>query len=106
MMSKEFYTRKEVLHLLQIKEGLLFSLEKEEIICPIEKDELHGELFSSLDLERVRLAKLLVEEMDVNLAGVDIILRMRQDMIELRRQFDVILEDVAKHLEDLTRKTI
>lgn len=106
MMSKEFYTRKEVLHLLQIKEGLLFSLEKEEIIRPIEKDELHGELFSSLDLERVRLAKLLVEEMDVNLAGVDIILRMRQDMIELRRQFDVILEDVAKHLEDLTRKTI
>ena len=106
MINKEFYTRKEILHLLQIEEGLLFSLEKEEIIHPIEKDGLAGEFFSSLDLERVRLAKLLIEEMEVNLAGVDIILRMRQDMIQLRRQFDVILEDVAKHLENLSRKTI
>jgi hypothetical protein len=35
----------------------------------------------------------------VNLPGVEIILRMRQNMFEMRRQFDEILEDLARQLK-------
>jgi hypothetical protein len=33
---------------------------------------------------------------------VDIILRMRQSMFEMRRQFDSILEDLAKHFQEIS----
>jgi len=39
-----------------------------------------------------------VEELGVNLPGVDIILRMRRDMFSMRRQFDAILEDLARKI--------
>ncbi len=42
--------------------------------------------------------------MGVNLAGVEVILRMRQSMIEMRRQFDSILEDLAQELQDAFRE--
>ena len=38
--------------------------------------------------------------MDVNLAGVEVILRMRQMMFDMRKQFDVILEDLAQQLRE------
>ena len=56
--------------------------------------------FSIQDVEKLRLVKVLMEEMDVNLAGVEVILRMRENMIAMREQFDAILEDLARHLEE------
>ena len=47
-------------------------------------------------MEKLRIAKLLMEEMEVNLPGVEIILRMRHDMIAMRAQFDAILDDLAE----------
>jgi hypothetical protein len=35
---------------------------------------------------------------------VDIILRMRQSMFEMRRQFDSILEDLAQHIRKMSGK--
>jgi MerR family transcriptional regulator/heat shock protein HspR len=59
-----------------------------------------NKLFAESELEKLRLAKLLMQEMGVNLAGVDIILRMRQDLFALRRQFDEILEDLARQWKE------
>ena len=42
--------------------------------------------------------------MGVNLAGIEVTLRMRQSMIEMRKQFDSILEDLAQELQDALRK--
>ena len=97
-MSKEFWTITEVVELFEVKEDFLAELEEEEVLCPICSDESPGKLFSSLELEKLRLAKILVEDMGVNLPGVEIILRMRECIYEMRRQFDDILEDLAQHL--------
>ncbi len=101
-MSKEFWTITEVIEIFQVDEGFLAELEEEEIICPVCREDPPAKLFSSAELEKLRLAKMLIEEMDVNLPGVDIILRMRQSMFEMRRQFDSILEDLAKHLQEIS----
>lgn len=103
-MSKEFWTITEVIEVFQIDERFLDELEEEEIICPVCREDPPAKLFSSADLEKLRLAKMLIEEMDVNLPGVDIILRMRQSMFEMRRQFDSILEDLARHLQGMSGK--
>jgi hypothetical protein len=37
--------------------------------------------------------------MGVNLPGVEVILRMRQMMFDMRRQFDEILDDLAQEFQ-------
>ncbi|MEJ2586128.1 MAG: chaperone modulator CbpM [Deltaproteobacteria bacterium] len=100
-MGKEFWTVNEVIERFEVEETFLRDLEDEEIVCPTCTDDPGSKRFSAGELEKLRLAKLLVEEMEVNLSGVDIILRMRQHMLEMRRQFDAILEDLAAQLRTL-----
>jgi len=97
-MAREFWTLKEVIEFFEVDERFLVELEEEELVCPLCRDEEPDKIFSSEELEKLRLAKILVEDMGVNLPGVDIILRMRQMMFEMRKQFDDILEDLAKQI--------
>ena len=99
-MAKEFWTITEVVERFQITEGFLSELEEEEIVCSVCRENDPNKVFTSEDLERLRLAKILVEEMGVNLAGVEVILGMRQRMIEMRRQFDDIFQDLAGHIQE------
>lgn len=47
--------------------------------------------FDPADVERVLVTHTLVRELEVNWAGVDIILRMREALIETRRQIAKLL---------------
>ena len=99
-MTKEYWTFKEVVEIIQIDESFINDLEREEIICPERLDDHPNKRYSARDLDNLRLAKILVQDMDVNLAGVEVILRMRQNMIHMRQQFDVILEDLARQIRE------
>lgn len=103
-MTKEFWTVTEVVEIFEVEEHFIEELEEEEVLCPTCGKESPAKLFSGAELEKLRLAKLLVEEMGVNLPGVDIILRMRQNMIDMRHQFDAILEDLAEHFKASDRR--
>jgi MerR family transcriptional regulator/heat shock protein HspR len=98
-MGKEFWTVTEVLEVFEVKEEFLLELEEEEVVCPTYQEKPSNKLFSQQDMENLRLAKILVEDMGVNLAGVEVVLRMRQSMMDMRRQFDDILEDLAGHIQ-------
>ena len=97
-MDKEFWTVEEVVGIFEVDERFLQELEEEDILCPVCRDKPFSKVFSTSELEKIRLAKILVEEMDVNVAGVEIILRMRQMVFEMRKQFDDILEDLARQV--------
>ena len=99
-MDKEFWTVEEVVQIFEVDEHFLQELEEEDILCPVCRDQPSSKVFGTSELEKIRLAKILVEEMDVNVAGVEIILRMRQMMFEMRTQFDDILEDLARQVRE------
>ena len=82
-----FYTRKQIIELLEIDEGFLVSLEREEIIQPDAPTGTPGE-FSEQMLERVRVAYNLVHDLDVNLPGSAIIVRMREEIADLRHRME------------------
>ena len=104
-MTKEFWTITEVVETFEIGEDVLEELEEEEVLCPLCRDDSSAKLFPSTELEKLRLAKILIEDMGVNLPGVEIILRMRQTLFAMRRQFDEILEDLAAQLkQDLNKQ--
>ena len=99
-MTKEYWTFKEVVEIIQIDENFINDLEREEIICPELLDDHPNKRYSASDLDNLRLAKILVQDMDVNLAGVEVILRMRENMVHMRQQFDAILEDLARQIRE------
>ena len=98
--TKEYYTLKEVVELFEIEEYFLFDLEKEDIICPKCGAEGSEKKYSHEDLDNLRFAGILHNDMGVNMEGIDIILQMRKSMFEMRKQFDRILEDIAGSLRD------
>ncbi|MCF8127769.1 MAG: hypothetical protein K9N10_04590 [Deltaproteobacteria bacterium] len=98
-MIKKVWNVTEVVEFFQVNEAFLNDLEKEDIVCPSRRDDLSGKSFSVAEMEKIRLAKILMDEMDVNLAGVEVILQMRKSMIAMRKQFDAILEDLAREME-------
>jgi MerR family transcriptional regulator, heat shock protein HspR len=104
-MSKKYWTVTEITRLFQVDEHFISQLEKEQIVCSTCTQKPSDRLFSDDELEKVRLAKLLIEEMDVNLPGVDVILNMRQSMFDMRKQFDDILKDMARQMQELMKKT-
>ena len=90
-----FYTRKQVMELLEIDDGFLVSLEREEIVVRDAPSESPGE-FSEQMLERARVAQNLVRDLDVNLPGVAVIVRLREEMAGLRRRLEQILTETGR----------
>lgn len=83
------YTRLEIARILRVDAGFVAQLEREEIIRSENAGEAGaGEAFSEQMLERVRVAHNLVSELEVNLAGVAIILRMREQMSTLHQELE------------------
>jgi len=103
-MSKEFWKVSEITKIFNVDERFITELEKEEIIFPVFKKTKTEKTISLKDMERLRLAKILMHEMDINLPGVEVILKMRQNMIDMRKQFDTIFEDMAKHVKEELKK--
>lgn len=103
-MNKETWTLREVRELFEVGEDFLSLLEEERILCPTCQGEPPDKFFSATDLETLHLTKTLVEDLGVNLAGVEVVLQMRKNMIEMRRQFDDILEDLARQMEEAFRR--
>jgi MerR family transcriptional regulator/heat shock protein HspR len=90
-----YYTRKQVLELLEIDEGFLVTLEREEIVMRDAPSDAGGD-FSEFMLERARVAQNLVRDLDVNLPGVAVIVRMREEVSDLRRKLEQLLVEIGR----------
>ena len=97
-MEKDSWTIREAVETLGVDEDFIETLESGEIISIPPAGEGRERMLTLRDLEAIRVAKILVEEMDVNLPGVEVAMRMRQNMMDMRRQFDDILEDIAREV--------
>jgi MerR family transcriptional regulator/heat shock protein HspR len=78
--------------------AFLRMLAGEEIIA-LKRTLDDVEVISREELERARLVALLTQELEVNLPGAEVILRMRDEMIAMRRQFDEILVNLVDELK-------
>ena len=75
-MPEESWTINEVVECFQLEERFTKTLEDEEIICSSYLETTSTKVFTAIEVEKLRLAKTLVEDMGVNLAGVEVVLRM------------------------------
>ena len=88
-MPRKYLRITEVTKICGVDVKFVKRLEQEKVIYPIVR---RSEKFYPLDqVDRVRVARLLMEEMGVNLAGAEVALNMREQMIAMQRQFTEIL---------------
>ena len=95
-MPRKYLRITEVTKICGVDLKFVKRLEQEQVISSIVR---HHEKFYSLDqVDHVRVARLLIEEMGVNLEGAEVALHMREQMIAMQRQFNEILRMLGREL--------
>lgn len=96
-MSQRYVSLREVCDRHAIDAELLRVIEDEHLV-EIKQSAEGGRVLSAEQAERLRLVAVLIRELDVNVAGVEVILHMHADLCAMQRQFDEILQAVVAEM--------
>ena len=78
--------------------------EREGLLKP-SRSEGNTRLYTDTDLERLELILSLTRDLGVNLAGVEIILNMREKMDVMQREFERFFNYLQSHADELSHFT-
>src|SRR5688572_13814022 len=95
--SKAAYMISAVAEQYEIHPQTLRMYEREGLLRP-SRSEGNTRLYTDDDLERLEVILKLTRELGVNLAGVEIILNMREKMEAMQRQFDEFIRTLNVEL--------
>lgn len=56
-----------------------------------------SEELSELELERVRVARVLIRELEINWAGAEVIVRLREELLATRSQIRQLLDEMRRN---------
>lgn len=96
------YTISAVAEIYDIHPQTLRLYEREGLLKP-SRSIGNTRLYEDADLERLEIILSLTRELGVNLAGVEIILNMREKMDAMQREFERFFEYLKNHAGEFTR---
>jgi MerR family transcriptional regulator/heat shock protein HspR len=97
------YTISAVAELFEIHPQTLRLYEREGLLKPSRSDG-NTRLYEDADIERLEVILSLTRDLGVNLAGVEIILNMREKMNQMQSEFERFLEYLRTHADELSSK--
>jgi len=86
----------------QLHPQTLRLYEREGLLAP-SRSEGNTRLYTAGDLERLEVILKLTRELGVNLAGVEIILNMREKMGEMQRQIESFVQSLNTEMTQRAR---
>lgn len=89
--------------MLSIHPQTLRLYEREGLVNP-GRSEGNTRLYSQRDVERVKFILHLTRDMGVNLAGVEVILKMREQMGEMQREMEGIIDYIRGYIREELKK--
>src|SRR6478672_11785978 len=98
------YTISAVAELYDIHPQTLRLYEREGLLKPSRSDG-NTRLYEDADLERLEVILSLTRDLGVNLAGVEIILNMREKMDQMQREFEKFFEYLKTHANEFSRQS-
>ncbi len=98
------YTISAVATQYEIHPQTLRLYEREGLLKP-SRSEGNTRLYTDSDLERLELILSLTRDLGVNLAGVEIILNMREKMDAMQREFERFFAYLQTHANEFTNFT-
>ena len=96
-MAQKYLRITEVIQICGVDEAFVLRLERESLISPVTRRS--QKLYPLEQVDRIRVARLLIEEMGVNLEGAEVALHMREQMIAMQRQFNELLRLLGRELK-------
>ena len=98
--GKAGYMISAVAEMYRIHPQTLRLYERQGLLKP-SRSEGNTRLYTEQDLERLEVILTLTRDMGVNLAGIEVVLNMREKMIEMERQMQEFMEFVR---DEMTRR--
>lgn len=95
--TKKIYYIEQVIELTDLNENEIKEIEDEGLIE--KREENNVRYFYDEDVERLQLIKRLKDELEINLAGIDVILNMRKKLIELQENFIDFIQIIKEELK-------
>src|ERR671919_3107465 len=102
--GKAYYMISAVAQKYNIHPQTLRLYEREGLLKP-SRTEGNTRLYSDEDLEQLETILSLTRDLGVNLAGVEIILNMREKMDAMQQEFERFFQYLQTHAEELTSFT-
>ena len=103
--SKAAYMISAVAEQYEIHPQTLRLYEREGLLRP-SRSEGNTRLYTDSDLERLEVILHLTRDLGVNLAGVEIILNMREKMSEMQRQIETFVSDLNREFAAQARGAV
>ena len=97
------YTISAVAELYDIHPQTLRLYEREGLLKP-SRSVGNTRLYEDADLERLEIILSLTRDLGVNLAGVEIILNMREKMDAMQREFERFFEYLRNHANEFSNQ--
>jgi MerR family transcriptional regulator/heat shock protein HspR len=91
-INERTYTIKIAAELCGMHEQSLRMYERRGLISP-RRSPGNFRYYSDSDIEQIRFIKRLIDDLGVNLAGVEVILHMRRQMLEMQQELDALRSD-------------
>ncbi|MCA9773775.1 MAG: MerR family transcriptional regulator [Myxococcales bacterium] len=98
MATRKYFRITEVTKICGVDEGFVLRLEHEELVVPVIRRR--EKVYPIDQVDRVRVAHILMEELGVNLAGIEVALNMRQQMARMQQDFEGTIRALLERLGD------
>jgi MerR family transcriptional regulator, heat shock protein HspR len=106
--SRAGYMISSVAELYRLHPQTLRLYERVGLLKP-SRSQGNTRLYTDADLERLEVILTLTREMGVNLAGIEIILNMREKMAEMQRQMQAftafVRQELSRGIDSVQRKS-
>ena len=96
-MPRKYLRITEVTKICCVDAKFVKRLEQEQVIRSIVRRS--KKVYPLDQVDRVRVARLLMQDLGVNLEGAEVALHMREQMIAMQRQFNEILRLLGSELK-------
>jgi len=96
--KRALYMISVVAEMFDIHPQTLRAYEREGLLRPARTDG-NTRLYSQEDVERIELILRLTKELGVNLAGVEVVLNMRERMNEMQRSMNEMFQEMLRRME-------
>ncbi len=84
-----------VANMLEIHPQTLRQYEREGLVEP-SRTQGRMRLYSQRDIDRMKLILRLTRQMGVNLAGVDIVLQLKEQIDEMQKEIDQLRDELSR----------
>src|SRR3990172_11218611 len=102
--KKGFYSISAVAEMFSVHQQTIRLYEKEGLLNP-KRSEGNTRLFSEEDIDRLEEIIYLTHELGINLAGAEVIFKLKKQIKKMQQEMNKIFEKTQQHLNEQTEES-